>query len=258
MLLSMLCVVVVPLLLSAQTAVPGSPTVRQLIEEGNELTDKQFDHRAALQKYLDALAFEPKNYEALWRTSRAYDHIAKHLPASTDEEKHQQLTTYEKALECANRGIAVNPNGTRAFTWRAIANGHIALFRGVWESTDLAKQIKSDLEKAINLDPSNHLAWYVFGRTHAKVSERPKILRWPLGLGWANMEEAVQCYERAIAMRPDFIMYRLDCARAYIDEEEYDKARVHLTAIQTLSTQDEDDDQLRKEAKALLERIKEK
>jgi FimV-like protein len=89
-----------------------------------------------------------------------------------------------------------------------------------------------------------------------KVSEKPKIIRWPLGLGWANLDDAVKNYEKAIALRPDFIMYRLDCARAYIELEEYDKARAHLDTIKTLPTLDEDDSQFRKEALGLIEQIK--
>jgi FimV-like protein len=53
-------------------------------------------------------------------------------------------------------------------------------------------------------------------------------------------------------------MYRIDCARAYIEEDENDKARNHLTTIGTLPTLDEDDAQFRKEALELLEKIKNK
>jgi FimV-like protein len=178
------------------------------------------------------------------------------MPTGTDEEEDKQLETYQKALEFADKSIAVNPNGSMGYARRAIANGRIALFKGVWESLDLVKQTKADCEKAIALDPDNASALYVLGRTHMKVCEKPRIVRWPLGLGWANLEESVKNYEKAIALRPDFIMYRLDCARAYVELDEYEKARVHLNAIATLSTQDEDDDKFRSEAKALLEEIK--
>jgi tetratricopeptide (TPR) repeat protein len=126
----------------------------------------------------------------------------------------------------------------------------------VWESLDLVKQTKADCEKAISLDGNNAAAYYVMGRTHMKVSEKPKIVRWPLGLGWANLDESVKNFEKAIAIRPEFIMYRLDCSRAYVELDEYGKAREHLTAIASLPTQDEDDGQFRKEALELLEKIK--
>ena len=165
---------------------------------------------------------------------------------------------YNKSLDFAKQAIAANPKGAMGFTREAIANGRIALFRGIWDAIDLVKQTKADCEQAIALDASEPAAYYVLGRTHAKVCEKPKFIRWPLGLGWANMDDAIKNYEKSIALRPDFIMYRLDCARAYIDMDEYAKAREHLTKIASLSKKDEDDDTFRKDALELLDSIKDK
>ncbi len=244
--------------MTAFASAPDSSRTEQLIAQGNIYAEKTFDDQQALQCYQAALAIEPNNYDVLWRISRAYIDIGEHLPSTTDQEKALQLQTYDKALEFANKAIAVNANGAMGYTRRAIANGRIALFKGVWESLDLVKQTKADCEKAITLDPNDATAYYVLGRTHMKVSEKPKIFRWPLGLGWANLDDAVKNYEKAISLRSDFIMYRLDCARALVELDEYDKARVQLTAITTLPTMDEDDGQFRKDAQELLEKIKNK
>lgn len=252
------CLFMLPMLCAVQAyaMAPDSSRVEQLIAQGNDFAEKTFENQKALQSYEAALALEPNNYEVLWRISRCYVDIGEHLPATTDQEKSQQLQTYEKSLEFANKAIAANADGSMGYARRAIANGRIALFKGVWESLDLVKQTKADCEKAIALDPNNAAACYVLGRTHMKVTEKPRILRWPLGLGWANLDESVKNYEKAISLRPEFIMYRIDCARAYIELDEYDKARAHLTAIATLPTMDEDDGQFRKEAQELLEKIK--
>ncbi len=235
-----------------------STSVQVFLERGNGFSERLFRNQDALQSYLAALALEPNNDEILWRISRTYVDIGEHLPVATDEEKQRQLATYEKALEYANKALAANSRCSMAYVRRAIANGRIALFKGVWESLDLVKQTKADLERAIELDDANGNAYYVLGRTHAKVSERPRIVRWPLGLGWASLDDAVEKYERAIALRPNFIMYRLDCARTYVELDEYEKAREHLTRIPALPTMDEDDEQFKKEASELLERIRDK
>jgi len=237
-------------------AVPDSSKVDKLIAQGNVFSEQTFENQKAIEAFDAALAIEPNNYEALWRLSRSIVDYGEHLPVGTDQEKAKQLQTYEKSLEYANKAIAANANGCMGYTRRAIANGRIALFKGVWESPGLVKQTKADCEKAIALDPNDPTAYYVLGRTHMKVSEKPRIVRWPLGLGWANLDESVKNYEKAIALRPDFSMYRLDCARSYIELDEYGKARTHLTAIATLPTKDEDDGQFRKEAQELLEKIK--
>lgn len=243
-------------LLHAQSPLPPNGGITELIAAGDELITKAFDNERALQKYLEALSVDPSNPDVLWRISRAYVDIGEHLPTRTDQEKASQLAAYEKALEFAERAVNAAPMNSMAYTRRAIANGRIALFRGVWESLELVKQVKADLEKAIELDSQNDVAYYVLGRTHAKVSERPRVFRWPLGLSWANLDEAIQHYERAIAIKSDFIMYRLDCARAYVEKEEFDNARRHLTLIASLPTLDEDDERFRSEAKELLGQLK--
>ncbi|MBI3578092.1 MAG: hypothetical protein HY089_01610 [Ignavibacteriales bacterium] len=240
----------------ASASVRDTTQVDTLLAQGNDFAEKTFENQKALETYTAALALESNNCEILWRISRAYVDIGEHLPATTEQEKTHQLETYMKSLEFANKAIAANPKSSISYTRRAIANGRIALFKGVWESLDLVKQAKADLEKALELDANNPGAYYVLGRTHAKVSEKPRIVRWPLGLGWANMDDAIKNFEKAISLRPNFIMYHLDCARAYAEEDEYEKARTHLNTIATLPTLDEDDDQFRKEAKELLEKIK--
>jgi tetratricopeptide (TPR) repeat protein len=236
-------------------AAPDSTVGTSLIEQGDYCALTTFDHAKAIELYTKGLAADPGNVELLWRISRAHVEIGEHLPAETDEEKEQQLKEYEKAEAFATKAIAANSKNSMAYTRRAIANGRIALFKGVWESVDLVKSVKADLDTALALDPKNHVALYVMGRTHLKVAEKPGIIRWPLGLSWADVEEGIVFFEKAIALKPQFIMYRLDCARAYIEEDEFEKAREQLTTIETLPNEDQDDDQFRSEAKALLKEI---
>lgn len=225
------------------------------MEQGDYCALTTFEHTKAIELYTKALETDPKNAELFWRISRAYVEIGEHLPAETDKEKEEQLKTYEKAEQYATKAIEADSKNSMTYTRRAIANGRIALFKGVWESVDLVKSVKADLDTALSLDPANHVALYVMGRTHLKVAEKPGIIRWPLGLSWADVEEAIVYFEKAIALKPQFIMYRLDCARAYVEEGEFEKAREQLTMIQTLPNEDQDDDQFRAEAKELLKEI---
>ncbi len=249
-----LCMVLPGRFLFAVTA--DTSRVDRLLAEGDRLVSEQFDNKAALRKYLEAFGDDSTSAEALWRISRAYVDIGEHLPVDTEEEKSEQLKTYELSLAYADRAIQADPGNSMAFTRRAIAKGRIALFKGIWESLSLVKETRADVDSALARDPNNDVANYMMGRVHMKVSEKPKIFRWPLGLGWASTEDAVLYFEKSITLKPNFIMYLLDCARAHIEEDEYNKARAHLTLIETLGKRDEDDDQFKKEARALLEEIK--
>ncbi|MGA9408092.1 MAG: hypothetical protein WBW71_13245 [Bacteroidota bacterium] len=232
--------------------------IDSLIAASDYYSTKTFENEKSLDVLMKAYAADSNNYEILWRISRAYADIGELLPTMTQEEKTKQLETYQKSLDFAELAVKANPNATMGYTRRAIANGRVALFKGVWDSIDLVKQVRADCEKAIELDKNNPTAYYVLGRTNAKLCEKPKIIRWPLGLSWANYEDALANYEKAIALKPTFIMYRLDAARAYTEVDEYDKAKEQLTKIATLPTENQSDNQFRREAKDLLEQIKDK
>ncbi len=237
-------------------------SVQELINKCDEFIEVKFDNVNALKTIEQAYKLEPNNFEVLWRMSRAYVDYGEHLPARNDKEKEEQLKMFEKALEYAEKAIKVNPNSSIGYIRRAIANGKIALFKGVFKTISLVNSVKADCEKAINLnnggDVQQSVALYVLARAHSKVCEKPKFARTIIGLGWGDREEAAKLFERAIKMRPNFIMYRLEAAKNYIEMENYQKAKEHLTAIQNLPKLDEDDDEYRTEAKKLLNEIKNK
>ena len=257
-LLSLLALVVLTGVLSLTSRAQQKDQVARLIAEGDSLSEKQFDNQKALDKFLAAEKLSPDNADVLWRISRSYVDIGEHLPVATDEEKDAQLAMYQKSLDYATKAVTADPKNSMAYCRRAIASGRVALFKGVFSVGALVNATRDDCQKAIELDPSNAAAYYVLGRAHAKLVEKPKIFRWPLGLGWGNIDDAIKNYEKAIDIRPSFIMYRLDAARAYVENDDYAKAKAQLNTIATLSKQDEDDDQFRKEAKELFDQIKDK
>jgi tetratricopeptide (TPR) repeat protein len=139
-----LCALVVSMFWAAQlfASAPDTSRVDQLIVQGNMYSEKTFENQKALDSYEAALKLDPNNYEVLWRISRSLVDLGEHLPAGTDEEKAKQLELYDKSREFANKAIAANATGAMGYTRRAIANGRVALFKGVWESLDLVKQVR--------------------------------------------------------------------------------------------------------------------
>ena len=224
-------------------------TVQDLIADADNFSTVTFENQKALDKLLQAEKMDPKDFNVLWRISRSYVDIGEHLG------KEKQEEYYQKAFEYADKAVNAKPNEAMGYIRRAIANGRVALFKGVWSAIDYVKQVKADCEKAISLDPNNATVYYIFGRTHAKLCEKSKMIRWPLGLGWANMDESLKYYDKAVALRPSFILYRLDAARAYYSEDNTAKAKELLISISALAKQDEDDDQYKKEARELLDTI---
>ncbi len=239
-----------------------SQSVTELIEQNDDYIEVKFDNINALKTIEQAYSLKPNNFEVLWRISRAYVDFGEHLPDKTDNDKREQLKHFEKALDFANKSINISPENMIGYLQRAIANGKIALFKGVFKSISLVNSVKKDLELAIKLknggDIHQSVAHYVLARAHSEVCNKPYLLRLPLSLGWGDRDVAAENFDIAIKIRSNFIMFRLDAARNYIEMDEYQKAKEHLNVISSLPKLDEDDDTYRTEAKKLLEEIKNK
>ena len=232
--------------------------IEKLIDEGDKLSDS-YNNKGALERYVQADKTSPNNWEILWRISRSYINIGTHMPESTDDQKDAQLTVFQKALTYANLSVSFGPDKSVTYLRRAIANGRIALFKGVFSVGSVVNSVKSDCEKAIKLNNGGNyvqgLAHYVLARTNAKVSEKWAPARAVLGLGWADNEIAIKEFKIAISLYPNFRMFYIDFARSLIKEDEYGSAKDILNKCIASSKQEEDDDIRLAEAKQLLNEI---
>ena len=227
---------------------------KKLVEEGDKLAIKQFKNADALKKFEEANKVSPNNWEILWRLSRSHVDIGEHSAASA------QLPNYEKAEAYASKAIRLAPDKSINYLRRAIANGRIALFKNVFSAAGVVNSVKADVEKAIALGNGGSevqaTAHYVLGRTHNKLCEKPYIFRAPLGLGWGDVDVAIKELNTAIKLRPNFRMFHLEIAKAYIEDDQYEKARTHLNKVPGIPFLDEDDATVLAESKKLLAEIK--
>jgi hypothetical protein len=69
----------------------------------------------------------------------------------------------------------------------------------------------------------------------------------------ASREVGVSALERAVALRPSWIRYRLDLARAYVELERFDDARTELETIAALQPIDPEDPSYKREAQGLAD-----
>jgi tetratricopeptide (TPR) repeat protein len=235
--------------------------VERFIYEGDKLTDS-FNNKGALDKYLQADKLSPKNWDILWRISRSYINIGTHMPESTGDQQDAQLAVFQKALTYADMSITYGSDKSITYLRRAIANGRIALFKGVFSVGGVVNSVKSDCENAIKLNNGGNyiqgLAHYVLARTNSKISEKWAPARAVLGLGWADNEIALKEFKTAITLFPNFRMFYIDYARSLIRENEYGTAKDILNKCISSPKQEEDDDSRLAEAKQILSEIKNK
>jgi tetratricopeptide (TPR) repeat protein len=248
------------LTVSALVSSSYSQTVEDLIGEGDKY-DKEFDHQKALETFLEANEMSPANWEIFWRISRAYANIGAKMPEETGEEEDAKIDIYEKSFAYADSSVMLAPDQSIPYVRRAISNGRIALFEGIFSAIGTVGDVKDDSERAIELGNGGSyyqsLAHYVLGRTHLKVCDKAYLLRLPLGLGWGDMDVSIREFETAIKLKPNFRMYHLDLARAYIEEDEYELAKENLLLVQKAPRILEDDVKYLEEANELLVEVNE-
>lgn len=233
-------------------------TLEELITEGDKYYS-EFNNEKALDVFTKADQLYPNNWEVYWRFSRTYVDIGEHMPTSTDEQEEAQLATYQKSLNYADKAVKIAPNTSVTYLRRAIANGRIALFKGIFSVAGVVNAVKDDCEKAIKLgnggDFIQAVSHYVYARTHAKVSEKWAPARAILGLGWGDINIALKEYKKAIELKSDYMMIYVDYARALIEEDDYTTARKMLNKALECPILDEDDNKRIQEAKNLMKEI---
>ncbi len=236
-----------------------SQSVDKLMDEVDEYY-KQFNNEKALEVLKKAEKTEPNNFEVIWRMSRTLVDIAEKMPTSTSQQEDAQITTYQKALEYAEKAVKTNGTSSIGFLRRAIANGKIALFKGVFSVAGIVNSVRADAEKAIQLNNGGNfiqaVAHYVLGRTHAKTSEKWKPARSVLGLGWADNEIAISEFKKAIQLYPNYVMFYVDYANSLIREDDYKTAREMLNKALKAPIAHQDDEKRLAEAKKTLNDIK--
>lgn len=239
-----------------------SQKLDELLDQADHFSMKTFENQKSLDVIMQANKLFPNNWEVNWRISRTLVEIADKMPSSTDQQKDAQYKKYEEAFEYADKAVKLAPNQSLPYIRRAIANGKIALFKGVFSVIGIVNSVREDLEKAIKLNnggsENQATAHYVLGRTHTKVCEKSYLVRLPLGLGWGDMDEAIKNFTIAVELRPDFRMIRLDFAKAYIQLKDFQNAKDQLFKIEHIAVKHQDDAQILVEAKQLIEKYKNK
>lgn len=241
------------------TSLISAQNIDQLIDDADKYY-KEFNNEKELDVLKKAEKMDPNNWEVVWRLSRVYVDTGEKMPSSTSAQEDAQIAMYQKALEYAEKSVKLGSDKSVSYLRRAIANGRIALFKGVFSVAGVVNSVKADVEKAIQLNNGGNftqgVAHYVLARTHAKTSEKWKPARSVLGLGWADNEIAIQEYKKAIQLYPTYIMFYVDYANSLIREDEYQTAREMLNKALTCPKQHQDDDKRIAEAKKLLNDIK--
>ena len=214
-------------------------TAADYIKQGDEYFAK-FDDAQALQEYLRAAKAKPANYEALWKTSRAYYDIGGLMPLTDSKAADKQREIYTKSMSYARQAIKADPNGTWGHLFLSAAWGKYVLTHVLTQSkkeqVNASKQIKVEIDKAIELDPKNDLAYHALGRWHREMAEIGGARRFFGGLLYGSIpkgtyRESEKYLKKAIELNPNYTLHYLELGRTYLDMKKPDLAKQEFEKV---------------------------
>jgi tetratricopeptide (TPR) repeat protein len=226
----------------------------QLVKSG-DVHDEKFECDEALKFYLPAEKLDPKNVELLVKISRQYALRMSDLPKEADK-----IASGRKALSYAERAVALAPNECDPHLSVAICLGKLTPLAGAREKIENSRKIKTAAEKAVKLNPKNDFAWHLLGRWHqslANIGGATRALAGIIygGLPAASNEEAVKCFQKAMALNPKRLVHVVELGRTYQMMDRDAEAKRFLQAGLAMPNKDKDDPETKIRGQASLKEL---
>lgn len=244
------------LLLARPAAPAAARTPEELLAEGDQhyaaahLAEARTAYSAALQE-------APGHFVTLCRLSRTESELGELQKGDV------QRATRAAAVEHARAAIKAAPDSAGGHVWLAVALGRQALSEGPKTKLALSREIKSEVDRALQIDPNVGRAWHVLAMWNVKIAGLNAIERMAANavLGGvpkgASFEQAEQAFQKAIALEPEYVNHRLEFARLLKDRGRKTEAKKELEkAVSLPPTSGALDARYQAEAKELLAKLK--
>ena len=238
----------------------GAETASERLQAG-DAAYARFDDAAALAEYEQAARLEPGNFEALWKTGRAYMNVGDLVPHEQKDHEAVQLKSFRTGALYIERAVKINPNDSRARFLLAAITGRQVRSMGRKQQVEAAYTIKAEIDKAIQLDPNNDLAWHALAYWHRTLAEVGGTARFFGSIIFGKIpkgsyEEAVRGFQKAIFLNPGYCNHHIELARTYLDQEKKDLALKELQAGLACPDQTSMCSHFKERARRLVDRIK--
>jgi len=200
---------------------------------------------------------DPQCYEATWKLARAYIDLGEKL---TDKEQRKKY--YLKAHELAKKAVEIKPKAAKGHLYLSISLGRVALDAGGKEKVRLSKEIKSEVDKTLAIDPNDDIAWHVLALWNRNISTLSWIEKQfaNIFLGGipkeASVENAIECLKKAIQIKNGNINHHLELGITYEVLDNKDLAIKEYEKAMELPVSDSDDEDHKAKAEESLKRLK--
>ncbi len=246
---------VVLLLASVGAAPVSAKSVEEAIAEGDHhyAGGQLAEARAS---YLAGVQTSPGAFLALCRLSRSESELGEL------QKGDEQRRTWSAAVEHARAAVKAAPDSGSGHVWLAVALGRQAMREGAKTKLALSREIKSETDRALELDPSLGRAWHVLAVWNVKVASLNAMERMAANavLGGvpkgASFENAERGFQKAIQLEPDYVNHRLEYGKLLRSLKRNTDARRELEkAVSLPPTSSALDARYQAEARELLAKL---
>jgi tetratricopeptide (TPR) repeat protein len=223
----------------------------ELMKQGDQY-DVQSKPASALQYYLPAEKLDPANAALLVKIARQYVFRMNDMSSSAD-----QLQSARTALSYAERAVKVAPNECDSHLAMAICLGKLTPLVGNKEAVEISRRIKKAAETAVKLDPQNDYAWHMLGRWHQALADVGGVTRLVAKVVYgelpaASNEEAVRCFEKAIALNPGRLIHFVELGRTYAQMGKKQEAKQLINKGLAMPNREKDDPETKQRGRKTL------
>jgi tetratricopeptide (TPR) repeat protein len=225
--------------------------VSTLIRKADQL-DAEERADAAIDVLKQAEKISPNNPDVLIKLSQDYsDKI------DAVRERSEKLHFANLCMEYAKKAVREAPDNSDAHVCLSIAYGKMTDFTDNKTKIEYSKVVKSEAERAVELNPKNDLALFILGRWNFDMATLNPFLKGVAQalygqLPPASKEKAIEYFQRAIAAAPRRIMYRGAYAEALESTGRTQEAKAEWLKVKQLKPTDREDRKYLAEAEAKL------
>jgi tetratricopeptide (TPR) repeat protein len=232
----------------------GAQDLAELMAKG-DAADVKFEADEALKSYLPAEKLAPEDADLLVKIARQYIYRMGELGSVT-----AKIESGKKGLEYAERAVKIAPRNSDAHLAISICLGKITQLQGNREKVQASKRIKEEAEKAVKLNPNNDYAWHLLGRWHQALAGMSGLVRGLVKIVYgalppASNEEALKCFQKALALRPDRLIHHIELGRTYAQMGKAEEARKAINKGLAMPETEKDDPESKRRGRAALEKL---
>jgi tetratricopeptide (TPR) repeat protein len=209
--------------------------VRDFIEKGDESYSK-FNNVEALNYYEKAYSITPDNFEVLLRLVKTYN------AAGEEYYEYKKRTEAEyyinKALDYADKFRNKFPDSSAAYSYLAMSNGNIALFKGGKEKIKYANLVEQNAKKSISMNPKAYLPYIILGIYYREIAglswlERAFANTFLGGVPTGSYEESEKMFKKALSLDQNMVVANFQLALTYkkMNKEQEEKALLKKVLI---------------------------